>query len=231
MSKTESSLPNMILTLVLVTLVAGGALGYIFQLTKAPISEAKKSKQQEAIRQVVPPYNNNPGDDMYEIKGDNGTVFKVFPARQDDELTGVAIESTTTKGYGGEIKMMVGFKPDGSIYNYQVLEHKETPGLGSKMNEWFRPVAKGGSGSENRNSFFDKLFGIKSGQSGDSKSIIGKNPGRSNLSVSKDGGEIDAITAATISSRAFLDAVRQAYASYTKTVDAHSSETSKKDTN
>ena len=80
---------------------------------------------------------------------------------------------------------MVGFKPDGSVYNYSVLDHKETPGLGSKMGTWFVKGAKG--------------------------DIIGKIPGKDGLSVSKDGGEVDAITAATISSRAFLDAINRAY--------------------
>ena len=79
---------------------------------------------------------------------------------------------------------MVGFNPDGSVANYSVLEHKETPGLGSKMDTWFVKGAKG--------------------------DITGKNPGTQGLQVSKDGGNVDAITAATISSRAFLDAVNRA---------------------
>ena len=81
---------------------------------------------------------------------------------------------------------MVGFNKDGSIYNYSVLEHKETPGLGSKMDIWFTKEGKG--------------------------SIIGKIPGTTGLKVTKDGGDVDAITAATISSRAFLDAVNRAAA-------------------
>ena len=77
---------------------------------------------------------------------------------------------------------MVGIKPDGTIINYSVLEHKETPGLGSKMQEWFS--SKG--------------------------DIRGLSADKNNLTVSKDGGDVDAITAATISSRAFLDAVNRA---------------------
>ena len=67
---------------------------------------------------------------------------------------------------------------------YSVLEHKETPGLGSKMGEWFVKGAKG--------------------------DVTGKTPGTAGLQVSKDGGDVDAITAATISSRAFLDAINRA---------------------
>lgn len=100
---------------------------------------------------------------------------------------GAAIESFTNNGFSGLIKIMVGFDKEGNILNYTVLSHKETPGLGSKMNDWFRE----GTGN-----------------------INGKNPGQNNLTVSKDKGEIDAITAATISSRAFLDGIQTAYKGY-----------------
>ena len=92
---------------------------------------------------------------------------------------------------------MVGFKPDGSINNYSVLEHKETPGLGTKMEPWFKTTDPTKANCN----------------------IIGKNPGTNNLTVSKDGGEVDAITAATISSRAFLEAVQTAYNEYKKTME------------
>ena len=77
--------------------------------------------------------------------------------------------------------MLVGFNTDGDILGYTVLEHAETPGLGAKAGEWFQ----------------DK--------------IIGMNPGTNNFTVSKDGGEVDAITASTITSRAFLRAIQNAY--------------------
>ncbi len=227
MGKTASSLPNMIITLVIVTLIAGGSLGYVFQLTAGPIKEARQSKQQDAIRLVVPEFTNNPGAEMYEITSEEGYKLKVFPAKKEDQLVGVAIESITNKGFGGDIKVMVGFKPDGTIFNYQVLEHKETPGLGNKMVDWFKPQNDGQAQAKPRNKFFDNLFGVKAGTGGNAKSIIGKNPGTNNLTVSKDGGEIDAITAATISSRAFLDAIRTAYFTYEHTTDANSSATKK----
>lgn len=94
---------------------------------------------------------------------------------------------------------MVGFNPDGTIANYSVLEHKETPGLGSKMDTWFTKNNKG--------------------------DVVGKNPGTNGLKVSKDGGEVDAITAATISSRAFLDAINRAAAGLAGSADATSGAT------
>ncbi|MCU4165128.1 RnfABCDGE type electron transport complex subunit G [Carboxylicivirga caseinilyticus] len=189
MAKTESTLKNMVLTLLVITGIAGASLGSMYELTKEPIAAAKLAKQQAAIKQVVPEFNNNPGEEVYEATSKEGFTLKFFPAKKDGELVGTAIETMTNKGFGGNVRLMIGFKPDGTIINYQVLEHAETPGLGTKMDKWFK-TDKG------------------------SQSVISKHPGKNNLTVSKDGGEVDAITAATISSRAFLDAVRVAYETY-----------------
>jgi len=101
---------------------------------------------------------------------------------------GVAIE-TTADGFGGPIRVMVGFAPDGTILGYEVLEQQETPGLGTHMVDWFKNPEKPGS------------------------NIIGRQA-NGDFTVSKDGGDVDAITAATISSRAFLKAVNLAYQQY-----------------
>ena len=91
-------------------------------------------------------------------------------------------------GFGGELKVLVGFDAEGKIYNYSLLAHAETPGLGSKAADWFKEGNKG--------------------------SIKGMSPGEGELKVSKDGGQVDAITASTITSRAFLKAVNKAYEAY-----------------
>lgn len=223
MGKSASSLSNMVITLLVITAVAGGSLGFVYRLTKDPIAQASMAKQQEAIKLVVPGFDNDPAAEMYEIESEEGFNLKVFPAKEGEELVGVAIETMSNKGFGGDIKIMVGLKPDGTVIDYQVLSHKETPGLGTKMVDWFKPhAAEGGE----RNAFFDWLYGIKSGGgNSDGNSVIGKNPKTTNFTVSKDGGDIDAITAATISSRAFLDAVCIAYKTYTKHADGYSSAT------
>ena len=98
---------------------------------------------------------------------------------------GYAVE-TAVDGFGGTFRVMVGFDKEGNILGYEILEHQETPGLGSHMEHWFKNAEKPG------------------------QNIIGRKGGA--LQVSKDGGDVDAITAATISSRAFLKAINQAYA-------------------
>lgn len=189
MAKTESTLVNMVLALLIITAVAGGTLGMVYKVTKEPIAAAKLAKQQKAILEVVPGFDNSPTDEVYELTSQEGYVLKVFPCKKGEELLGVAISTKTDKGFSGEIKVMVGLKPDGSIINYSILEHKETPGLGSKMQDWFRVE-------------------------GSKQTILGMDPATAKMTVSKDGGDIDAITAATISSRAFLDAITIAYNTY-----------------
>ncbi len=190
MAKLESNFKNMIIVLLSITGFAAAALAGVYNLTAGPIAEATLAKQKSAIEAVAPAFDNNPVAEKVDVSINGGTIT-IFPAKKDGELVGAAIESFTNNGFSGLIKMMIGFDKDGNIINYAVLEHKETPGLGSKMGEWFR--AGGGN-------------------------INGKNPANTNMTVSKDGGDIDAITAATISSRAFLDGVQTAYKAYNQEI-------------
>lgn len=177
----------MVLVLTAITCIAAAALGGVYKLTEEPIRQSNLAKQVNAIKAVCPTFNNDPMADKIESKLPDGTIVLIYPAKQDGTLVGAAVETSTMKGFSGLIKLMVGFNADGSINNYAVLQHAETPGLGSKMQEWFSNTDKPG------------------------QSIIGKNPGVNKMTVSKDGGDVDAITAATISSRAFLDAVQRGY--------------------
>lgn len=176
----KSSLVNMVLSLGIITVVAAAALAGVYTATKEPIAQAKAEKQKSAIGQVLPEihFNNNPADEAAEVTVDGETVT-VFPARQDGELVGMAVESHDANGFSGLITVMYGFDPSGNITGFAVMQHAETPGLGSKMDEWFSNPAH---------------------------TVIGLNANSANLTVSKDGGDVDAITAATISSRAFLRA-------------------------
>ena len=105
-------------------------------------------------------------------------------ATKEGQVVGYAIETATKSGFSGMIKMMVGFDTKGTIININVLEQNETPGLGAKMTEEGNPLLA---------------------------SIKGKSASKFNFKVRKDGGEVDALTAATISSRAYAEAVARAY--------------------
>ena len=196
MKKLESSLLNMVLVLTGVTVIAGALLGYVNELTKGPIAEANAKALSDAIALVVPGFDNNPAEAPETIEL-NGVIYKIYKATKGGEFIGAAVESSAN-GFGGALNVLVGFDKEGNIIDYSLLSHAETPGLGSKAADWF-----------------------KKGQKGD---ITGKNPGKGALVVKNDGGDVDAITASTISSRAFLNAVNNAYAAYSgQNVDGASS--------
>ena len=189
MKKLESSLTNMVLVLTGVAVVMGGILAYVNHLTEGPIAEQKEKTLADGIKTVMV------CNDLVVAKTDEVkqnvdgkeltyVIYQVKDAQGQD--LGAAVESTTM-GFGGNLKVLVGFNPEGQILGYTLLEHAETPGLGAKADQWFQK-----------------------GQKGD---IIGKDP-KEPLTVSKDGGQVDAITASTITSRAFLKAVNQAYNAY-----------------
>ena len=202
MKKLESSLLNMTLVLTGVAVVMGGILAFVNHLTEGPIAQQKEKTLADGIKTVMV-CNDLVVAKTDEIKQNDAKgkeqVFKIYQVKdaQGKEL-GAAVESTTM-GFGGDLKVLVGFDAKGTILGYTLLEHAETPGLGAKADQWFQK-----------------------GQKGD---IIGKLPAQP-LTVSKDGGQVDAITASTITSRAFLNAVNNAYQAYKVTpVDAESGAT------
>ena len=180
----ESTVKNMFVSLTVICLVCSALLGGAYAITKDAIAQADVNKQNEAIARVVPEFDNVPSDDMFKVPLDGDSLI-VYPAKKGDGIVGYAVETSTSKGFGGAIKMMVGFDVDGNIVNTSVISHAETPGLGSKMTE---------------PKFADQF--------------CGKNPATFKLQVKKNGGNVDAITASTITSVAFCDAVEKAYKAF-----------------
>ncbi len=193
MAKMQSTLRNMVLSLTMISLGASAALGIVYEMTKEPIEISMLNKKLDAIKQVVPAFTNDPNADMFMLPTGEGDSLEVYPAKNGDQVVGYAVRSYTNKGFSGYIGFMVGFTPDGTIYNINVLEQKETPGLGNKMVP---------EGTPEKPAFKDQF--------------MGKNPAEFPLKVKKDGGPVDAITAATISSRAFCDGIQRAYNTFEK---------------
>lgn len=182
----ESTFKNMVVTLFVITLLSSAALGGVYVLTKDTIKQGQIKKVNDAIAQVVPKFDNNPSGEMIKQAVD-GDTLKLYPAKKNGELVGIAVETFSKNGFSGMISLMVGFLPDGSINDIAVIAHNETPGLGDKI--------------EKKKSKFSVQF-------------QGKNPETVKISVKKDGGEIDAITASTISSRAYCEAVNRAFKAF-----------------
>ncbi len=194
MQKLKSTLPNILLSLTAICFTAGIALSAVNKYTAHAIEASKAAELENAIKNVVPEFDNIPMEEQYKVALPEGDSLTLYPAKKDGQLVGCAVESFTKNGFSGIIRVMAGFDKDGRLFNYSVLEHNETPGLGSKMEEWFRT-------DKNR------------------QNIIGREM-QAGLKVSNDGGDIDAITAATISSRAFLEAINRAYSAYNGNVEA-----------
>ncbi len=180
--KLPSTFANMVIVLTVIGLISALALGYTYTNTKDTIAQVETNKILNALKVVLPPFDNNPSLENYTLPGDNFKEVVFYPATKGGVPVGVAVHTYSDKGFSGRIWLMVGFTPDNKINAITVLKHGETAGLGAKMGE---PKFK--------------------------DQFTGKDPQVYKMTVNKDAGEVDAISAATITSRAFCDATQRAY--------------------
>ena len=176
----------MVVALLVIAAVSGGVLGLVYGMTKDTIAKVDQKKNEAAIQAVLP----LEGEISYKadtLKYNYEGVDLTFPCNLAYDANGTfkgAAVKTSEGGFGGKIDMMVGFLADGTIKGTSVLSHAETPGLGANMTGKFKDQ------------------------------FVDKNPASYKLTVTKDGGDVDAITAATITSRAFSKAVDKAYQAF-----------------
>ncbi len=173
----------MAVVLTATALICGGLLAYTNQMTKPTIDAQAEKTLTEGIAAVL-------GGDAGKKLAEPESVTRVVGGKEQTFIVykmehGTAVQSTDPNGFGGALKVLVGFNENGDILGYTVLEHAETPGLGAKAGDWF--------------------------QKGNPGNIVGLNPSKTNMTVTKDGGTVNAITASTITSRSFLRAVQEAY--------------------
>ena len=179
----KSTLKNMTAVLFGITLVASAGVGVVNMITAEPIAAAKEAATVAALNEVLPAFDETTNAELTIDE----LPITVYTATKEGVVSGYAVQTMTKQGFGGTIRMMVGFTPDGEVVNVNVLEQSETPGLGTKMTDEGNPLIT---------------------------SFKGKNPADMKLAVKKDGGDVDALTAATISSRAYVDAMNRAWTAY-----------------
>lgn len=172
----------MVLVMLGITLVCSAAVGGVYTLTFDTIEQAKAQKLQGAYGEVLPAFDQLETTTV-ELAGQ---TLNVNIARMGQTIVGYAVESDAN-GFGGAIRMVVGFDAEGTVTGVKVLEQAETPGLGDLIS---KPASKV------------------------ELSIVGRNPGKIKMAVTKDGGDVDALTAATITSRAYVNAVEKAFNAY-----------------
>lgn len=184
----KSTLLNMTAVLFGITLVASAGVGFVNMITVEPIAAAKEAATLAALNEVLPAFDVTTTE---ELTIDDMPIT-VYTATAGGSVSGYAVQSMTKQGFGGVVRLMVGFTPEGEVVNVNVLEQTETPGLGTKMADEGNVL----------------LASVKGRKLESKKLVDGK------LAVTKDGGDVDALTAATISSRAYVDAINRAWMAY-----------------
>lgn len=175
---------KMVGVLTAICLVAGLALSQVYALTKVPIEKAERLEMLSALKAVMPGYDNEPDKDTKEIGS-----RKFFLGKKGDNIVGYAYKASSPNGYSGNIEIMVGLLPDGSVNGLMILKHAETPGLGQKI--------------ENMKWRSKAIWIWKDKE----KTDIHRNLANTKWKVKKDGGDIDQISGATISPRAVVEAI------------------------
>ncbi|MGK2943477.1 MAG: RnfABCDGE type electron transport complex subunit G [Desulfuromonadales bacterium] len=180
-----NGMPRLILVLTLITVCAGLILSMVEAMTREPIAEQRRLETLRALQAVLPPADNSPDQDTVQLitgqdKRGRDVARTFYRGRQKSKLTGVAFQVTAGDGYSGNINIMVGIDPSGTVAGIEILSHNETPGLGDKI----------------------ELPDFKD-------NFAGKNLDNADWRVKKDGGEFDQITGATISPRAVVGAVHK----------------------
>ncbi len=167
--------------LTVIAAVSAGVLAFVDQKTEEPIKNAMKQEEMSAVKSVLPPFDNEADKDTLTLK-DETTEYKFYRGRKEGGIVGVAFTVIAPNGYSGEIKVMVGVDTEGVVQGVQILDHRETPGLGAKIETAdFRDQYKGKSLADPE--IWD---------------------------VIKDGGTFKHITGATISSRAVTHSIARA---------------------
>jgi len=179
-----NSLLRLVVTLTLIAGCAGLVLSLVEQVTRAPIAEQRRMEMLRALQSVLPEFDNQPDTDKVELitgkdKRGRDIVHVVYRGRRQNALSGLAFKVTAPDGYSGNIDVMLGIRPDGTVEGIEILTHNETPGLGDKI----------------------ELPSFRA-------QFAGKNLGNADWRVKKDGGEFDQLTGATISPRAIVGAIR-----------------------
>ena len=178
--------------LTLITLIAGICLGAVYEITKEPIAQAQDAAKKEAWQQVFPDADVNDFElvDVDQKAADKAIKDLGVKATIDEVCTvgeeGYVVTATDKEGYGGDIKITVGITADGTINGISILSISETAGLGMRATE---PA------------FYEQYQGKQAEK----------------FVVSKDGGDvepIDALSGATITSRAVTGAVNAALGYY-----------------
>ena len=168
------------LILTAITLVSGLLLGLVYEITKEPIAQSKRQAKLDAYAKVLPKAEQFEELPVFPMSQDGCRVDEVVEAKSNGQVVGYIVTTTTSEGYGGDIQISVGFLPDGTTQGIAILSIGETVGLGMNAT---------------KPEFYEQFSGKRV----------------ESFQVSKNGAdeedEIDALSGATITSKAVTNAV------------------------
>ncbi|QHB18400.1 electron transport complex subunit RsxG [Mannheimia pernigra] len=176
------------LVLGLIALLSTAVSTAVYLLTKGRIDDVTAMQQRKLLEEVVPKsfFDNDVLGSCKLVQLENAPYLnRIYIAKKSEKTTAYLIQSTAPDGYSGNIILLMGIEPNGNVLGVRTLEHKETPGLGDKIetrvSDWIL-------------SFTNKLFSLEN---------------EAEWNVKKDGGQFDQFTGATITPRAVVNNVRQ----------------------
>ena len=164
----------------------GALLAATYSLTAEAIHQRADDDKRVSLDQVLPAniHDNNPLTDTLTVTGHEGKPVTVFRGIQGHRVTAVAFEIVGS-GYAGEVRLMLGVDAEGKVLGVRPLAHKETPGLGDKI-------------EPSKTDWISRFTGLSLG-----------NPPVEKWKVKKDGGQFDQFSGATITPRGVVGAIRQ----------------------
>lgn len=191
---------KIIAVLTIVCVISALALGIVNNITADRIADQRQNAKLKAITSALPSdkvrYDNDPSVDTVKIpewKEKDGTIKEIYLAKQQGKIVGIAFTSSS-QGYNGLITIMVGIEPNEKLIGIEIIEHLETPGLGSRI--------------ESPELFKDQFYGksTEGSENGDLTIIKGRK--------AEKNWEIEALTGATISSSGVVQAINDGLANF-----------------
>lgn len=187
------------LALAAIGLIAALALSALDLLTRERIEKARADRAAASLRLVLPPdrYDNRISQDVIELPVDGlPAAALVFRGRKNGQPSAAVIDVTTPRGYSGDIRLLIAVTPAAEVISVRVVEHRETPGLGDKI-------------EARRSDWIEQFQGRSLGD-----------PPRDQWASDRRGGDFDTLTSATITSTAVIDAVARSLSSFEGAGDA-----------
>ena len=214
MKKAKVSILKLIVSLGLIAGCSAALMARVYVFTQAPIAARALENTNKALQELLPEFDNQPAEETIALQSPKDFLVTFYLARKNDELVGTAAEIVTGEGFSGDITVMAGLDCKGRVTTVLVTRQTETPGLGTVVTERKRKKTILNLFDEPETSLppnpvLDQLNGLSEMTVDVVTGVTTTRRPEGAWKLRKDGGSLDAVTGATITSRAVVDAVHQ----------------------